>query len=150
MVYFGDPSVVQDVLLEACKSDLKNKVLLNFFKPMHEIDSRLNDNKFHYELYSESEWRIVYNDQPQIVDPRAADCVAAAEYYNSLTAQEQEKLKYLIPLDYHLGLVIYPSLAVKRAVRHDEEIQYLLAHMTLRTGEKVFPIEVDLDACRNF
>ena len=44
-----------DKFLEACASDLRDKRLLNYFKPMNQNSSSLT-----YELYAESEWRILY------------------------------------------------------------------------------------------
>ena len=65
---FGEQSN-DDKFLEACCRDIGDKTLLNFFKPMNKDSKKLT-----YELYAESEWRILYFDEllseRRIVDPR--------------------------------------------------------------------------------
>jgi hypothetical protein len=56
LAYFGFAEQNHnDKFLKACTADLQDKRLLNFFKPMNSQVQRLN-----YDLYSESEWRILF------------------------------------------------------------------------------------------
>jgi hypothetical protein len=144
--------------------DLKDKKLLNFFKPMNSNSSRLT-----YELYAESEWRILFFDellrQRKIVDPRDSANKKEHEYFNTLTPEQQKKLKYLMPLDGWFAMIIYPSLAVKNGSRWISEYKITQEIKRIKCipedhGNKVegignpirgnWPIELDLDACRNF
>jgi hypothetical protein len=152
LAYYGtfkDGKPVNDTLLDTCR-DAYNKghidgKILNFFKPMHStIDPKTKQYIFNYDLYSESEWRIIYTGQDKAEDPRGT------AYFEGLDKGQKAKLKYLLPLGYHLCLIIYPSIAVKRAAQKDVEIRNLIGGLCLTEGECQLPIEVDLDACRNF
>lgn len=70
---------------------------MNFFKPKNSSTS------LNYDYYSESEWRIIYFESllknELIKDPRDSKNVKEYEYFQRLTPDEQNKLKYLIPLD---------------------------------------------------
>ncbi len=159
MAYFGYHVQIQnDPFLKACVNDFKDKSLLNFFKPMNSSSSALN-----YDLYSESEWRILFKQEllnkKLLIDPRDKNNVAEHAFFNSLSTSEQEKLKYLAPLDGWFALVIYPSLRVKNKAQQDgltrirEEIARIKSNPTDH-GNRVeggnWPMEIDLDACRNF
>lgn len=148
----------KDLFLEACAKELQNKDLLNFFKPMNSSTTP----SLTYDLYSESEWRIIYFkgllEKKLIKDPRDGKNTEEHEYFNSLTAEEQSKLKYLIPLDGWFGLIIYPSLETKNKAQQDDSTgvkQEIIRIKSLRDRGNLVekgnrPIEVDLDACRNF
>jgi hypothetical protein len=88
---FGD-FVHNDRFLTSCADDLRNQDLLNFFKPMNS-SAMLN-----YDLYSESEWRIVFMqellDRKLIVDPRDSANLTARAYFQSLPNSAQDKLRY--------------------------------------------------------
>jgi len=66
-------------------------------------------------------------------------------------------LKYLIPLDGWLAMIIYPSLDVKNKAQQDDstgikqQIKRIkdLDDQGNRVENKNWPIEIDLDACRN-
>ncbi len=141
-----------DIFLKACVDDLKNRELLNFFKPMNSDSKVLN-----YNFYSASEWRIIYLDKllenRKILDPRDPKNTQEHDYFNSLSGELQNKLKYLMPLDGWLSFIIYPSLAVKNAAQQNpsngiqKEIKRI-KQSSIEGGN--WPIEVDLDACRNF
>jgi len=145
-----------DKFLEACANDLQNKALLNFFKPMN------SSKTLNYDFYGESEWRIIYFkellEQKLIKDPRDGTNTEEHKYFDSLTAKEQNKLKYLIPLDGWFAMIIYPSLKTKNKAQQDDatgvkqqiiRIKILQDHgNSVEGGSR--PIEVDLDACRNF
>ena len=159
LAYFGFHIAIQkDPFLRACAKDLKNQQLLNFFKPMNSSSQTLN-----YDLYSESEWRILFFqellDQRLIVDPRDTRNTHENAFFNSLTVVEQNTLKYLAPLDGWFAMVIYPSLGAKNAAQQEEHfgireqilrIKSNLDDHSNRVEGGNWPIEVDLDACRNF
>lgn len=159
---FGEESH-NDKFLEACVQDLQDQTLLNFFKPMNEDTRNLT-----YDLYSESEWRILFFDKliktGKIVDPRDSANAKEHAYFNALEPEQQNQLKYLIPLDGWFAMIIYPSLTVKnRAQWGDgngvvEQIRRIKSNPD--HGNDVeglsnpvrgnWPIEMDLDACRHF
>lgn len=116
MAYFGFRATNhRDKFLEACEADLKDKTLLNFFKPMNLREPARLD----YHFYSESEWRILFFEEllkmRKIIDPSDPANEKEHAYFKSLTPREQEKLKYLIPLDGWFAMIIYPSGQVKNA-----------------------------------
>jgi hypothetical protein len=158
LAYFGYHVQIQnDPFLKACVNDFKDRNLLNFFKPMNS-GSTLN-----YDLYSESEWRILFFQAllraRLLIDPRDDKNVEEHAFFKSLTACEQEKLKFLAPLNGWFSLIIYPTLGVKNKAQQDastgirEEIARIKSDPT-DDGNKVegsnWPAEIDLDACRNF
>jgi hypothetical protein len=120
------------------------------------------EGRLTYDYYSESEWRIVHSKdlcgRGLIVDPKQSKDVSVTTYFSGLCQAQQEKLKYLIPLDGWLAMIIYPSLDVKNRAQHDNDsgIRAAIADIKQRDdhANRVehgnLPIEVDLDACRNF
>ena len=158
LAYYGFGSDTQnDVFLKACIEGLEDKSLLNFFKPMNS-SSTLN-----YDLYGESEWRILFLqellDEGLLVDPRDSKNEEAHAYLKSLTEEQQERLRYLAPFDGWFQVIIYPSLAVKNLAQQDnsERIQKEILRIKVNPedhGNRVergnWPMEMDLDACRNF
>lgn len=166
LAYFGFSDQTNDPLLEACERDLKDQTLLNFFKPMNS-----NSSELVYDLYGESEWRILFFEQllrskpAKIVDPRDPTNEAHHAYFKSLGEEEQATLRYLIPLDGWFAMVIYPSLSVKNLAQWDRgadgtfelitRIKSSVDHGnrvegTQKKGLGNWPIEVDLDACQHF
>lgn len=157
LVYYGFHEMRRDdKFLEACAKELISADLLNFFKPMN------SSAKLNYDYYSESEWRIIYFKEllsrKLIIDPRDQTNIEEYQYFMSLTTAQQSKLKYLIPLDGWFAMIIYPSLSVKNKAQQDisNYIQQQINIIKSRKdhGNRVEgrnrPIEVDLDACRNF
>ena len=155
IVYFHE-KWKNDRLLEACARELKNKNLLNFFKPMN------SSNTLNYDFYGESEWRIIFFQEllqrKLIIDPRDHNNIEAYEYFLSLSEKQQSKLEYLIPLDGWFSVIIYPSLDIKNKAQQDssnginneiKRIKNINDHGNKVEG-KNWPIELDLDACRNF
>jgi hypothetical protein len=130
--------------------------MLNFFKPMNSSPT------LDYDLYGESEWRIIFFDEllakKSIIDPRDEKNVTEYEYFQSLTSDQQGSLKYLIPLDGWFQLIIYPSLGVKNKAQQNHELSIVSEIQKIKArqdrGNHVengnWPIEVNLDACRNF
>jgi Putative abortive phage resistance protein AbiGi, antitoxin len=160
---FGEQSH-NDKFLEACLHDLTDKRLMNFFKPMNS-----NPRELTYELYTESEWRILFFDElvarRQIIDPRDSANEKEHAYFNSLTSERQNVLKYLIPLDGWFAIIIYPSLSVKNHAQWNAA--YGIVEQTRRIksnrGDHAnrvearedptwgnWPIELNLDSCRHF
>jgi abortive phage resistance protein AbiGi (putative antitoxin) len=144
-----------DLFVRHCADDLKDKRLLHFFKAMNSGEKGLN-----YDFYSESEWRIVLghsqDDAARIVDPRSPGS-DAKDYFESLREDQKTNLRYLIPLDGWLALLIYPSLAIKnRAQDPRGEIIGLIRAIKERKDHahriegRNLPAEIDLDMCRNF
>lgn len=164
LAYFGFGETTRnDKFLEACAEDLRDRRLMRFFKPMNTKVSKLT-----YDLYSESEWRILYFkellESGKILDPRDSKNEREHEYFLSLSEEEREKLKYLIPLDGWFAVIIYPSLEVKNLSQWVEDYQILDGIRRIKQrddrGNRVeglkrpvrgnWPIELHLDSCRHF
>lgn len=165
LAYFGyGGDKTNDKFLEACAQHLHDKKLLNFFKPMNSDRTRLT-----YDIYSESEWRILFFDQllanKKIIDPRDRGNAKEHAYFCSLPPEQQDKLRYLIPLDGWFAMIIYPSLAVKNQAQWDTklgirgEIERIKGDMSDngnkaedlgKIGKGNWPIETHLDSCRMF
>jgi hypothetical protein len=155
-VIYYQPRSCKDAFLYSCSSDLKDKHLLQFFKQM----DRCTGRHMKYDLYSESEWRIIagagQQRSNQIIDPRNTTNAQVIEYYNALSYKEQNILNYLVPLDGWLAAIIYPSLRIKnKAQQHGSEIHRLIRkiattpnHARCVEGDNL-PIELDLDLCIN-
>jgi len=157
VVYYGfQGNPAKDIFLKQCVQELADKNLLNFFKPMNSTTT------LNYDFYSESEWRILYFkellSQKLIIDPRDTQNTKEHAFFQDLKPNEQAKLKYLIPLDGWFAMIIYPSLDVKNKAQQDttnniqkeiERIKKLPDHGNTVEGGN-WPIEVNLDACRNF
>lgn len=165
LAYFGFNDLNHnDKFLAACASDLRDKRLLNYFKPMNRDIRNLT-----YDLYAESEWRILYFDELEkeglIKDPRKSENKKENDYFKSLTSEQQSKLKYLIPLDGWFAMIIHPSGHTKNLVHWDanngisEEIKRIKSnpsdHANRVEGLKnplrgSWPLQMELDACRHF
>lgn len=161
---------VSDKFLEGCWSNLKDMKLLNFFKRMNRSDDDLT-----YDLYVESEWRILFFkellEKELIIDPQDTQNKKENNYFMELSPEEQAKIKYLIPLNGWFAMIIYPSLDVKNTAqkyikeqnKNTGETEYKLNDIQKeikkikslndnanRVEGGNWPVEVDLDACRNF
>jgi len=158
VIYYHPHRLTSDVFLKHCVKDLANRSLLNFFKPMH------SSKILNFDLYAESEWRIICSDElsknstKQLIDPRDSANAEEYQHFNQLPTEKREKLKYLLPLDGWLSTIIYPSLEVKNKAQQDttsgikEQIQRIkdIDDHGNRVERSNWPIEVNLDACRNF
>ena len=158
MIYYGyhNKSAVNDLFLTCCAHELASKNLFNYFKPMN------STTILDYDFYSESEWRIIFFEElikrKLIMDPKDPKNIKEHAYYQSLTPGEQNKLKYLIPLDGWFAMIIYPSLQVKNLAQKDltnviqSEIKRIKTNPdhANRVENGNWPIEINLDACRNF
>lgn len=165
LAYFGfRESTFNDTFLEACASDLRDKRLLSYFKPMNHDSGSLT-----YELYAESEWRILHLGKLEkdglVIDPRKSENTKEYAYFNSMTSEQKSKLKYLIPLDGWFSMIIHPSVHTKNLVYWElgngisEEIKRIKSNPNdhanrvegLRNPVRGnWPLQVELDACRYF
>lgn len=156
MAYFGFRVTSDDPLLNACARDLQDRNLLNFFKPMN------SGRTLNYDLYSESEWRILHFREllavRKVIDPRDEKNAREHAYFKSLSTDAQAKLKYLIPLDGWFATIIYPSLTIKNWAQRGRESSVRLEIERIKSqpdrGNRVeegnWPIEVHLDSCGHF
>lgn len=113
--------------------------LFSFYKNMSR--SRSEQGFLEYDLYEESEWRIIFSDDIRrrllkeklkyFVDPKnppddLPDKVRddIRRFYESL--ESKTKPEYLLPLDEWFALIVYPNLQIKNASFADEEIRNLI------------------------
>jgi hypothetical protein len=147
----------RDTFLEHCVGSFTDRRLLQFFKPMDDGTHQ----RLAYELYAESEWRLIADSHQEennlIIDPRTSSNQDVTTYFSGLSADEQSRLYYLVPLDGWLAAIIYPSLSIKNdAQQEGSEVQRLLRRIARaddhahRVEGDNFPLELDLDLCRNF
>ena len=104
--------------------------LMSFFKNM---SSGRNIQKYiGYDLYEESEWRIIFSEnikgriptskvQKYFIDPRDPAMGLFHDFYNSLPADNRPE--YLTPLDEWTALIVYPNLQIKNAAYENREIR---------------------------
>ena len=135
---------------------------LSFYKHM------CSDRPLTYDLFSESEWRIIYSEKIEenlaiqkperlsmFVNPRESKDKELTQFYDSI---QGEKPEYFLPLDGWFAMIIYPSLDVKNKAQQDDSTHIRQQIKRIKTindnGNNVekgnWPIEVNLDACRNF
>jgi hypothetical protein len=118
----------------------------------------------HYKYLDEGEWRIVFSDDLEEKYYDSPDDIEDSAFEKYIDVAKQ-KPKYLLPLDKWFAFIIYPSLHVKVAAEcdkvirdeierikpalpNDQEIDCSKGTGSYETNSK--PIEIDLDACRNF
>jgi hypothetical protein len=147
--------------------------LVSFFKNMS--SGRTIQTYIDYDLYEESEWRIIYSDHIKkkisddkvkryFIDPRDPDTGKYHKFYNSLPVDSRPK--YLTPLDEWVALIIYPNLQIKNAAYENKEIRQELEN--LKSSNKVHNrnsvvaegvpnneivnkiVEIDIGAIRHF
>ncbi len=139
----------------------------SFFKNMSQ--DRNPQGYIAYDLYEESEWRIVYSEkikskmpaskQKYFIDPKDPGTGRYHEFYKNLATSDRPD--YLIPVDEWLALIIYPNLQIKNeSFKKDGKIRDLLGR--LKSGQEVFgeglpggeivnfPSEFSIGAIRNF
>ena len=151
-----------------------------FLKPMFRATdkgSNPNENTYNYDFYNESEWRIIYSEEISKKFP-TLNCFFQKpsdwpdEFTDFLAKKKIKGPDYLIPLSAQkkkgqslwFAMIIYPSLQVKVEAERDPEIRELIKNLkpdfasSVNQSEKgpvkyeyyCKPIEVALDACRNF
>lgn len=134
----------------------KNEIL-SFFKHMCS-----SGPPFTYDLFSESEWRIVYSKRIMrklkgrrrddilrlFVDPKRTNDQETRRFYASLCGKKPEcwknpesgkKPEYLIPLDGWFSLIVFPSPQVRIAAANDWETQCLIAKAKRRPPRSGIP-----------
>ncbi|NQS90642.1 hypothetical protein HQ584_12735 [Patescibacteria group bacterium] len=137
-----------------------------FLKHMCEICKR----PWKYTFFDESEWRIIYsesikkllleNGRDDVVscfkNPKNKKNRGEYKYYKSL--KTDIKPEYLIHLDAWFSMIIYPNLDVKNKAQKDKNIRKSIkkrkneetASCSIDAEIKNYPIELNLDACKNF
>lgn len=134
-----------------------------FLKPMYERKGRGRERLLDYDFYDESEWRIIYSDEIKTlleetkhheINERFIRPSQFPDYYDKIKIPDN-KPEYLIPLDGWFSMIIYPSLGIKNLAQADPEIKKLIAEVkqkgcVIRLEKNNWPIEINLDACRNF
>lgn len=138
----------------------------SFFKNMSQ--DRNSQGYIKYDLYEESEWRIIYSEQIKskmpvhkqkyFIDPKDPDVGKYHEFYKTIVTLE--KPDYLVPVDEWLALIIYPNLQIKNESFKDKKIRDLLRQLKssgtvfgegIPSGEIInFPAEFDIGAIKNF
>lgn len=94
------------------------------------------------------------------------ECIRFENFASYINSNKNERLRYLLPLDYWLSVIIYPSPAVKIAAENDSDVRCLLkktreelprgfllrpSDSCIKVGEKyMMPIEIDLDTMSHF
>ena len=98
-------------------------------------------------------------DAGLIIDPRDERNSEHHAFFNSLDSAQQDKLKFLAPLDGWFQLIIYPSLDIKNAAQKVDStgIRDEIKRIKEKRGDHGneveggnWPMEMNLDACRNF
>lgn len=117
-----------------------------------------------YKYFDESEWRIVFSDALEKKYYNSPDNIEDSAFKKYIDVSVK-KPKYLLPLDNWFSFIIYPSLHVKVAAENDPDIRNKINRLkpSLPGDQKIDcnkgtrsyegnskPIEIDLDACRNF
>lgn len=147
VVYFanGGDWPARDEFLTLCAANLEHPAM-HFFKPMNRV-------RLDYAYYSESEWRIVRTEPDndgKVVNPHTNP---PHGFLASLSKEEREKLRFLVPLDAWLAIIIYPTLLVKAEAHKDKEIRDLLLQVKSKGAISIEraapPVEIDLDLCRH-
>jgi len=153
----------------------KDKEVLSFFK--HMCPKGMTPKK--YDLFDESEWRIIYSKSiKKKLENSDMDSTKKQKILNSFIKINEIKdkefqdyvkkhdknktLEYLVPLDKWFSMIIYPSLTVKLESERNDTIRNLIKKIKpdLPKGKLPYgsaineefskPIELNLDACRNF
>ncbi len=156
VIYFENRNKEIPVFLRDCLTDLKNKKLLQFFKPFDSGRGR----RMSEEYYSESEWRIIAGVDPHedawITDPRKTKDADVKAYFKALSPERQEDLRYLVPLNGWLAAIIYPSVRIKNKAQEEGSEVRRLIYKIANTKDHAWkvegvnlPVEIDLDLCRN-
>lgn len=142
-----------------------------FLKPM---SHKTNDTTMRYTYYDESEWRIIYSEDiasrlkkrgHQKIESLFVPEDKFSSDFQEAISSAQKKPSALIPVnDAWFTVIIYPSLAVKVASQSDSELRELIETIKPnRSMQNLYdkknpawlephskPVEIELDACRNF
>jgi len=145
-----------------------------FFKSM---TLREDDTTLRYKYFDESEWRIIYSNNIKNILEKNGLGETNSHFINFEDIKEKEfidycnnsriKPKFLIPVkDRWFAMIIYPSIEVKVRAQSDSEIKDLINSFKKPYASEInknvpvrnpaslepynYPIEIDLDTCRNF
>ncbi len=157
----------KSMFFPSSKSELKESKYA-YFKRMNSDPGDLN-----YDLFAESEWRIVYDPELHLekyfVNPRGNlgeefDKYPYKKYLDfkdfelfCQNARDNSCLKFLLPLNGWLAMVIYPSPDVKnmaKALGIHDLVQNIKMNnpqsISPRYEQEMMPVELDLDLCDHF
>ena len=145
-----------------------------FFKPM---TLKSEDTTLHYKFFDESEWRIIYSNsirnKLEKIGLGKINChfnkFEDIKENDFIDYTENSKIKpdFLIPVsDKWVAMIIYPSIEVKVKAQSDSTIRNLINSFKKSYDPNIdknkivknpafwepynYPIEIDLDTCRNF
>ena len=159
---FGTYNLFFPPFSDAITRDASGAELLSFFKHM------CSGRPLRYDLYNESEWRIVFSENIRtkllssgrgdranlFVNPTTTDKADVREFYTRLPQDQRQE--YLMPLDPWLAIIIYPNLKVKTCCIECQEIRDMIKDISVRptvTGcpeRGCYPMELDVAACKHF
>lgn len=141
--------------------------LFSFFKNMSQ--TRNDQGYIKYDLYEESEWRIIYSDriknkmsprkQKYFIDPKDSNSGEYHQFYQAIASFE--KPDYLVPVDEWLALIIYPNLQIKNMAMESSTIRTLLNNLKNKQAHVIgeglppnertnFPIEMSIGSITHF
>ena len=145
-----------------------------FLKSMHEKNKR-PQQFVDYKQFEESEWRIICSEEISEKYPMLYEAFFKKpgdikdRKFKAYVASKSKKPNFLIPLQdsgqtysQWFAMIIYPNLAVKVAAEADKDIRKEIKRLKLTvktldglTGSASYekyskPLEINLQACRNF
>lgn len=134
-----------------------------FMKQIYRKHTCGKESSLVYDYYDESEWRIIYSSEickrvKKKTDEDISCYFKTPPEFNMFSSVQNDgevKPDYVIPLDGWFAMIIYPSLVIKNRALGDSEIRELIEKVKKKGGapdteNKSSPLEIDLDACRNF
>jgi hypothetical protein len=150
LVYYAYYDETKDPFIHACLRDFKERELLGYLQPMNRPKPKGVRRKMVFDLYAESEWRIVLRPE---LDAEGWSVLPPP----SLTTGPGTAPKRLLPLDGWLAIIIYPDIEVKKRCQRPRgpvRRQIRRIKSTADHGNRVepgnWPAEINLDDCRNF
>lgn len=150
LVYYAYSDRTADPFIHACLRDFQERELLGYLQPMNRMPQTAKSGKMVFDLYSETEWRIVL--RPQLEEEGWT-----AEPPPAWKGRPGPEPVKLLPLDGWFAIIVYPSIEVKRLCR-DRSGPVMRAIELIKSiddhGNRVepgnWPAELNLDDCRNF
>ena len=154
---------MQNLFLPKANKNLPNQNyyqwMLLFAKEMFERDDR---GHIRYDIFDESEWRIVFSEEikttmNEAIKNRVIKKRPEEMFLKPDNLPGENKPEYLLPLDGWFSMVIFPSLEIKNRALENTEIINLINDIKkadtpgCTKNERVnLPILLDLDACKHF
>lgn len=150
LVYYAYSDLTSDPFVHACLRDFRERELLGYLQPMNREPQTPGSGKMVFDLYAETEWRIIL--RPQLEQEQWA--VEPPGDWSRRPGPRPEKL---LPLDGWLAIIVYPSIEVKQlcrqpgspVVRAIERIKSRAQDHGNRVEPGNWPAELNLDDCRN-